>query len=288
MIEAAMNRRYSASQAESFFTGGGLHRFQNFDAADNGPLLTVRDAFHQSVNLVFIRLMRDLVHYFMFGVRDAAPVLADSRHPNRRGYLTRFADREGREFLRRFYRRHRGVPADEALETLVARRPSTDARLAVLFRSTRPGAGPEAFGSFIQAHRAGAALPPADLGCPLTIGSDQARWTLSDRGYIASVHPLELWLLEYLRANPMADLPRCSPPAPGHVRRRIDGCSGAQTHGGRTGAFARSLESRHSTTFMPRGGATAIPSSPWCPRMRPPSAAPATTRRRSRGCSASS
>ncbi len=163
MIEAAMNRRYSASQAESFFTGGGLHRFQNFDAGDNGQFPTVRDAFHRSVNLVFIRLMRDLVHHFMFGVRDAAPVLADSRHPDRRGYLTRFADREGREFLRRFYRRHRGVPADEALETLVARRPSSDARLAVLFRSTRPGAGPEKFGSFMQAHRAGAALRPADL-----------------------------------------------------------------------------------------------------------------------------
>ena len=31
MLEEAMERRYSASPAEAFFTGGGLQRFENFD-----------------------------------------------------------------------------------------------------------------------------------------------------------------------------------------------------------------------------------------------------------------
>ena len=35
MLEAAMQRRYSASPAEAFFTGGGVHSFANFKPEDN-------------------------------------------------------------------------------------------------------------------------------------------------------------------------------------------------------------------------------------------------------------
>ena len=58
-----MERRYSASPFEAFFTGGGLHHFENFDRDDNGKILLLRDAFKNSTNLVFIRLMRDVVSY---------------------------------------------------------------------------------------------------------------------------------------------------------------------------------------------------------------------------------
>jgi hypothetical protein len=44
MLAAAMNRTYSASPDESFFTGGGVHRFENFDAKDDSRVTTVRDA----------------------------------------------------------------------------------------------------------------------------------------------------------------------------------------------------------------------------------------------------
>ena len=60
MLEAALRRRYSASPLESFFTGGGLHRFPNFDSKHDAATLTVREAFRDSVNLLFIRMMRDL------------------------------------------------------------------------------------------------------------------------------------------------------------------------------------------------------------------------------------
>jgi membrane peptidoglycan carboxypeptidase len=62
MLDAAMNRRYSASPAEAFFTGGGLHTFENFNRDDNGRVLSVREAFRHSVNLIFIRLMREFVN----------------------------------------------------------------------------------------------------------------------------------------------------------------------------------------------------------------------------------
>ncbi len=118
MLDAAMNRMYSASPDESFFTGGGVHRFQNFDAKDDGRVMTVREAFQRSINLVFIRLMRDLVDHLTFRRGEVAGVLQDGNHPARHTYLARFADREGREFLRRFYLRHRGALADEALQNI--------------------------------------------------------------------------------------------------------------------------------------------------------------------------
>ena len=39
MLEAAMERSYSASPAEGFFTGGGLHTFENFNREDNGKVM---------------------------------------------------------------------------------------------------------------------------------------------------------------------------------------------------------------------------------------------------------
>src|SRR5262249_11381752 len=59
LLEDALDRRYSGSPAEVFFTGGGEHHFANFEKEDDYRILTVREAFTRSVNLVFIRLMRD-------------------------------------------------------------------------------------------------------------------------------------------------------------------------------------------------------------------------------------
>lgn len=66
MLDAALERRYSASTGEGFMTGGGLHHFDNFKREDDGKVMSVRDGMRNSVNLVFIRLMRDVVHHCMF------------------------------------------------------------------------------------------------------------------------------------------------------------------------------------------------------------------------------
>jgi hypothetical protein len=54
MFQAALNREYSASPDEGFFTGRGLHHFANFETSDNSRVLTVSDAFQHSVNLLNI------------------------------------------------------------------------------------------------------------------------------------------------------------------------------------------------------------------------------------------
>lgn len=205
MLEAAMTRTYSSSPSETFFTGGGIQRFSNFDHRDDGKILTVREAFRKSVNLVFVRLMRDVVNYHVARLPGYAPSLFEDRgDPGRLALLSRFADMEGRRFLSRFYERYRGQSPDEMLETLVGGlgRPSPG-RFAVIYRAVRPAAGIGPFTAFLRAHDPEGRLD--DRAIVALYGDyDPGRLTLQDRSYLARIHPLELWLLEYRSRHPGA------------------------------------------------------------------------------------
>lgn len=204
MLEAAMTRRYSASPDEAFFTGGGVQHFSNYDRKDNGRVLTVREAFRRSVNLVFIRLIRDLAHSFAFGPGGiTSNLLSDPGDPLRRSYLERFADIEGRTFLRRFYARGEGQTLDEALETLIRTRYGSPMRVAMVYRCLRPEASPAEFLAFLRTHAVALSTERIEH---LYRSADPSRLNLNERSYLARVHPLELWLLAYQRQHPGATL----------------------------------------------------------------------------------
>lgn len=207
MLAAAMTRKYSASPGERFFTGGGVHYFANFDREDNRRIVTVSEAIRKSVNLVFIRLMRDIVNYEICRLPGGSSALGENRDdPQRRIYLSRFADREGSLFLSRFYEKYRGQTPDRMLLTLVGGlRKRSATRLAVIYRSVRPQASSDRFAAFLRAYSAGVGETVDDIGGLYEkYGPD--KFSLKDRGYLAGVHPLELWLLEYRHRNPAATL----------------------------------------------------------------------------------
>ncbi len=202
MMDAAMLRRYSANPGEAFFTGRGLHTFVNFDKTHNGRIMTVAEAMRYSVNLVFIRMMRDIVRFHLAdGPTAPGEILGSPSHPARKEYLERFADEEGSLFLSRFFRRYRGLTPDDALSLLASRSRPVAHRLAVVFRSVRPRASVAEFSQFLRARLPNADLSAADLeNLYVTYGPD--RFSLQDRGYIARVHPLELWLVAHLQKDP--------------------------------------------------------------------------------------
>ncbi len=106
-LDLAMERRYSASPYEDFFTGGGVLRFENFDKEDNERILPLRDAFRNSINLVFIRLMRDLVSYHRARLPyDYTDVLENPANTQRQKMLQEIADEESRQVLRRAYQNY--------------------------------------------------------------------------------------------------------------------------------------------------------------------------------------
>ncbi len=195
MLDAAMQRTYSASPAEAFFTGGGVHRFGNFEAADNQRELTVHEATTRSVNLVYIRLMRDLVRHLMFEDEGSAAALrADRGDPAREALLARFADMEGRDYLARFYRAYDGLESEDAVVARLLRgRRLTSARLASVFGELHPGADADALVAFIRRHLPDVVLSERERDT-LFARYGGGQMSLADRGYVASVHPLALWL----------------------------------------------------------------------------------------------
>lgn len=204
MQAAAMQRRYSADPRESFFTGGGMHTFSNFDDRFDAVNVSAQIAFRHSINLPFIRMMRDVVQYYMAdGGDDIGQLLHNPDHPGRDSYLAQYADKEGALFLGRYYALYRGLGPDGALEKLADRVRPLPHRLAVVHRVVRPDASLEQFAAFLRRR-----LPHAELDDEtLTKLYEQHRpagLTTNDLAWIARVHPLELWLVGYLQKRPAA------------------------------------------------------------------------------------
>ena len=204
MLEAALDRRYSANPEEKFFTGSGLHTFENFSDEENYLVLTVREALHRSTNLVFIRLMRDIARYYSFNAEGSTTQFLDKfSNPYRNKYLEKFADREGQVFINRFYKKYSGADTGSYYRMMTAGSRPTPRRASIIFRSFRPKASARELDFFIKAN-----LPDIRLTSKLIEDlfeqSAPGRWTLADRGFIAHVHPLELWTAAYLMNNPKA------------------------------------------------------------------------------------
>jgi membrane peptidoglycan carboxypeptidase len=206
VLDASLERHYSGSPYAVFFTGGGEHRFSNFDKLDDARNPTVREGFQRSINLVFVRLMRDVVDHVMATQLESDAIFrAPSDDSRRRAYLWLFAHSEGSYFLTSAYARFASLPPDVALAHLYANRKPSAKAVAAAIRATDPAVDLAQFSA-----RLSALLPEAgladDLVAKLYAQSDPARWSLQDRGYVAKVHPLDLWLLAHLRQHPGATL----------------------------------------------------------------------------------
>ncbi len=204
LLEAAMQRGYSANPGERFATGGGVQTFNNFDATYDQSTLSVLEAFRHSANLPWVRIMRDVVHYHMYrGPGSAARALED---PDvRRSYLARFADDEGSRFVRQFHRKYAGLEPSAMLEALVRQRDLGPQRLAWAYRTVAPDSAFEAFETFARTHSPQEGLATGALRS-VWGRADPGAHPLADLGYLARVHPLELWVLWRLLEEPGASL----------------------------------------------------------------------------------
>ncbi|MGR9085742.1 MAG: transglycosylase domain-containing protein [Gammaproteobacteria bacterium] len=203
LLNMALDRRFSASPGEYFFTGGGLHHFNNFDKSENSKIMSVRHALRDSVNLVFIRLMREIVYHHLYNPEGLARWLDDPEDPRHKEYLARFADNEGRVYLRRFFARYQGKSEEEALAMLVKRVKSKASRLTMLYRAVYPDRDWSRLNEFLSAHLNKAALAKEDVYGLFERYSIE-KFDLQDQGFITKIHPLELWLVGYLSRHPDA------------------------------------------------------------------------------------
>ena len=205
LLNLALDRKYSASPGESFFTGGGLHHFNNFTKDEDRKIMSVRHALRDSVNLVFIRLMRDIVYYHLYKPDGLARWLENPDDPRYQEYLERFADREGSVYLRRFYAKYHGKNPQESLALLTQRVQTKASRLTMLYRAIFPDHDENALDRYLHAHLSKKAFADIDL-YGLYDKYSTEKFDLQDQGFITKIHPLELWLVAFLAEHPETTL----------------------------------------------------------------------------------
>jgi membrane peptidoglycan carboxypeptidase len=199
LLDAAMQRRYSANPGERFFTGGGIHTFGNFKKEDNHRIVTVAEALQSSINLPFVRIMQDIVSYTRTTQwENPRRVLYDDSDSRREPVLAKFIDKESKVFLTRFWRKYKDKTAEERLETLLAGMKSTPLRLTIVHRHLLPQADEATYIRFIRSRVPNTTLSDQKLSAMYERYRPGA-YNLQDMGYLASLHPVELWLLDYLQ-----------------------------------------------------------------------------------------
>jgi len=198
LLDVAMKKRYSANNSQRFRTGGGLHKFANFNKRDNGRIVTVATAMRHSINLPLIRMMRDIASYHVG--QDGKDILADRKHPERKRYLQRFADGEAMTFLRRFHKALAHLDADEVLEKMTSRPRVSKNRMAALFRFIRPEASKDEFVTYLKAQTVTAKLSDKRLD-KLFSDYDPSDFSFEDQSFLVRLHPLHLWLARHLQTD---------------------------------------------------------------------------------------
>src|SRR6185369_8141340 len=122
-------------------------------------------------------------------------LLTDADDPRRAAYLARFADKEGKEFLYRFYAKYKGKKASELDGILLDTIRPTPVRLANIHRSIYPNASLAEFSKFVNDNLKVQNDVPDDRLAKMYEQYAIDKWSLADRGYLAAVHPLELWMV---------------------------------------------------------------------------------------------
>ena len=275
ILAAAMSRPYSASPSDSL-TGGDNHLFRNVDSSDDHQILSVRDAFVRSVNLPFIRIMQDIVRYYVYRLPGSVYLLRGQRAATTWDRDNRMADgEEGRELIEHFYQKYADPDSGPVLEAM--RRGRSGTQLAWAYRSLTPEAGLAEFGDFLRSPVVTGPPPcptPGSRSCTtgptrsdsrFPIGRASPAWTRWSCG----------WRRTYTAIRGHSSR-MCSTPAPPFVRRSMASCFRPRALGRKTGGSARSQRRRLSARSTGRGGAWATRSRRSCPPTRPRLAAPPT------------
>ena len=169
--------------------------------------MTLRTAFRHSVNLPFVRLMREIVDHTLFGPDGfAGHVLDDPHDPARAAYLERFVAWEGRLLLDRFLAKHRDLTPEQRSAALLEGRRVTPRKLALVQRSIDPDADLFAMRAVLMTELpeyTAKRLSEEQLQ-DLYTDVEPAGLSYADRGWLTGIHPIELWLVGYLNAHPRA------------------------------------------------------------------------------------
>ncbi|HLH32298.1 MAG TPA: transglycosylase domain-containing protein, partial [Terriglobia bacterium] len=200
LLDKSLDRQYSGNPGEVFFTGGGAHVFANFDKEENFQNFTLREGLAKSVNLVYIRLMRDLVRFHEARLSyNPDTILNDPDNPVRQKMLGEIADKESAHVLFESFKDYRGLDPQATVEKMLGSRSAEPRHLSMLFLAWHADATPEKLADWLQSH--GAKVTP-DEASHLFKSYDPGRLNISDYAYLLNRHPLDVWCAGELLRDP--------------------------------------------------------------------------------------
>ncbi len=190
LLQSALDRKFSGSPG-TFFTGGGLHSFSNFDNSENSQFYTLRDGFAKSVNLVYVRLLRELVQYHETRLPyDTEAILNQPDNPDRRKFLEEFANEESLDALHTAYQAYHGLSAEAIVDRILGSRKTLARPMSMLYLAWNPKANAESLGVWLASQ--GITTTPDDAEALLN-SYDPYRLNISDYGYLLDRNPLDVW-----------------------------------------------------------------------------------------------
>jgi len=194
LLQQALDREYSASPGEVFFTGGGAHVFGNFDPDDNGRRMSIREATRRSTNLVFIRLMRDLVRFHQARLPyDPQVILSDPGNPTRQRMLREIAATESRGVLLQAFRKYQGSDKRQVVSKLLGSRATSPRHLAILFFAWTGTSHTDTEKDLADWLKFYGAETKAGEVAKLARAYSNPDLTLADYGYLLGSHPLHVF-----------------------------------------------------------------------------------------------
>jgi membrane peptidoglycan carboxypeptidase len=200
MLQWALDRKYSANPRETFFTGGGIHEFHNFQKTDNGRILMVREATKYSVNLVYVRLMRDIVKYYEAHLPyDIEEVLKNYDNPMRQKLLQESSEEESKYFLYQAYKAFKKIYPETIIYELLGDNAASAKHLAITFYAWNHDKTEQALSQWLAKHLD--AIPENQIR-KLIKSYGNPQLNLADYGYLLGIHPLKLWCAGEIIQNP--------------------------------------------------------------------------------------
>lgn len=189
-LKDAMDRKYSASPYYAFLTSGGMHRFHNFSDDYDSRRMDLWSATRTSVNLVFVRLMQDVAHYYRFDTVDDT-ILSNEEHPKRTEYLRRWARKDVAKHFNRAWAKWGSIEQEDIIERFGKEFAKKSQRLATIVKMLKPETTAEQLNTLMEQYTE----KPEKFDAELFI-KNESSWSLADRAYVTQMHPIELRILK--------------------------------------------------------------------------------------------
>ena len=199
LVNLALNRTYSANPEEQFFTGGGIHTFHNYDSRDDNHRVSVREATTRSVNLVFVRLLRDIADFHRKRLPyNESLILNQRNHPDRLRLLQKIATAKAVDLLLYHYRTFYDLSADEIINRLISKEKDPAEQMAILFYAWTTDPDESQLRKWLGRHDIEISQTRIE---DLIKKYDVSNWKIKDYAYLLNKHPIELWCAGQINQN---------------------------------------------------------------------------------------